>query len=112
MSNIIRSFSFKEDKKGVIEKLEEIAQKEHLKFSEIVIDCFEEYVKKHGESNNPQTIIEQFDKESVLAIPNIYRDFDSWKKFYSRIKKKEDYTELDKQLNMILNLHNKKVNEF
>ena len=112
MSNSIRSFSYKDDKKIIIEKLEEIATKERLKFSEIVMDCFEEYVKKHGASNNPQTVIEQFDKESVLAIPNVYRDFQSWKKFYSLIKKKEDYAELDKQLNMILNLHNKKVNEF
>ena len=77
--------------------------------SEILEWALEEYVKKHTKSNNPQTTIIQFDKENILAIPNVYRSATDWKKFYSLIKSKEDYQELDNQLNMILNIHNKNL---
>lgn len=80
--------------------------------SEILEWALEEFVKKHSKSNNPQTTLGIFDKESVLAVPNVYRDEADWKKFYSKVKKKHDYQELDDQLNMILKIHNKKMKEF
>lgn len=80
--------------------------------SEILEWALEEFVKKHSKSNNPQTTIMQYDKESILAVPNLYRSEEEFKKFYKLIKKKEDYKELDQQLNMILRVHNKKVNDF
>ena len=112
MSNIIKSFSFKSDKINLIEIVEETGRKEGLKFSEIIIESLEEWAKKHSKSNNPQTQIEQFDKEQILAVPNIYRDAETWQKFYSLIKRKEDFKEVDKALNMILNIHNKEYKKF
>lgn len=112
MSNIIKSFSYKENKRELFDKIDDLGRKERMKFSEIVIESLEDYVKKHGKSNNPQTQIEQFDKETILAIPNVYRDSKAWIKFYSLIKSKKDYEELDKALNMINNIHNRKLKEF
>lgn len=92
-----------------LESIPEIGK--HSK-SEILEWALEEYVKKHSKSNNPQTALDIFDKESILAIPNIYRSEEEWKKFYSIIKDKEDYQELDKQVNMILRIHNRRLKEF
>jgi len=80
--------------------------------SEILEWALEEFVKRHSKSNNPQTQIEQFDKESILAVPNIYRSEEDWKKFYSKITKKDDYKELDEQVNMILKVHNRRFKDF
>ena len=112
MSNIIKSFSYKSDKESLIETVEEAGKKEGLKFSEVIIESLEEWAKKHAKSNNPQTELGQFDKENILAVPNIYREEEAWKKFYSLIKKKEDFKEVDKALNMILNIHNKEFKKF
>jgi len=99
-------------RQSLLDSLDSIPEIGKHSKSEILEWALEEFVKKHSKSNNPQTVIEQFDKESVLAVPNIYREPEAWKKFYSMITKKEDYKELDRQINMILNLHNKKVNDF
>jgi hypothetical protein len=80
--------------------------------SEIIELAVQEYLEKHLKSNNPQTQLTIFNKESINAIPNLYREIDEWKIFYSRIKQKKDYVELDQQLNMILTLHNKKMKDF
>lgn len=92
--------------------LKEIAAKERTTIKAIIEDGVDDYIKKHGKSNNPQTQIEQFDKESVLAIPNAYRDEKIWQKFYDLMKDKKDYDQLDNQLMMILKLHNRKLKQF
>jgi len=92
--------------------LKEIAAKERTTIKAIIEADIDDYIKKHGKSNNPQTQIEQFDKESILAIPNAYRDAKSWRKFYNLMKSKKDYDELDEQWNMILKIHNGKLKEF
>ena len=112
MSNIIKSFSYKENKKELFEKIDDLGRKERLKFSEIVIESLEDYVKKHGKSNNPQTQIEQFDKESVLAIPNAYASPKAWDKFYHLMQNKKDYDELSTAFEMILSKHNEKLRDF
>ena len=112
MSNIVKSISYKEDKRELILKIAEIGVKERLKFSEIIIESLEDYVKKHGNSNNPQTQIEQFDKESVLAIPNAYASPKAWDKFYHLMQNKKDYDELSTAFEMILSKHNEKLKDF
>ena len=92
--------------------LKEITSKERTTIKAVIEEGINDYLKKHAKSNNPQTQIEQFDKESILAIPNNYRDAKTWKKFYNLMKDKKDYDVLDKQLMMILNIHNDKLREF
>ena len=98
--------------KEKLHQLKLLAVKERTTIKNIIEDGIDDYLKKHLKSNNPQTQIEQFDKESVLAIPNAYASPKAWDKFYNLMKSKDDYDELDKQLEMILSKHNKKLKEF
>jgi len=108
---IVKSFSYPKSKDELIEEVEKIARKEGEYFSDIVMQLLEDYVKKHGKSQNPQTEITLFETGLEFAIPNLYRSKEIWQKFYNLIKKKSDFKELDNQLNMILNIHNKKDKE-
>ena len=103
--------NFRMDKEKYYE-LKLLALKEHVTVKGILEGQIDEYLKKHLKSNNPQTELSQFDKESILAIPNLYRDAKTWDKFYSLVKSKKDYQELDKALNMINQIHNRKLKEF
>jgi len=99
-------------RQALLDSLETIPEIGRKSKSELLEMALEEFVKKHGKSNNPQTQLQMFDKESILAIPNIYRDSKDWNKFYKNIKSKKDYRELDRALNMINAIHNRKLKEF
>ncbi len=93
-------------------KIPEIGRKSK---SELIEWALEEFVKKHGKSFNPQTQIEMFDKESILAVPNLYEILDNpelWKKFYKNMKRKKDYLEFDKAINALVALHNKSLKNY
>lgn len=110
--SIVKSFSYPKSQDEMIEEVEKIARREGEYFSDIVVTLLQDYVKKHSKSHNPQTEITLFETGMEMAIPNLYEEETKWKKFYSLIKKKADFKELDNKLNMILNLHNKKDKEF
>lgn len=109
---ITKSFSYPKSQDNMIEEVERIARKEGDYFSDVVVSLLQEYVKKHSKSQNPQTEITLFETGMEMAIPNMYENETKWKKFYTLIKKKSDFKELDKKLNMILHLHNIKDREF
>jgi len=109
---ITKSFSYPKSKDEMIEEVEKIARKEGEYFADVVVMLLEEWVKKHSKSQNPQTEITLFETGMEMAIPNMYEVKSKWKKFYTLVKNRADFKELDKQLNMILNLHNKKDKEF
>jgi len=92
--------------------LKEIAAKERTTIKDIIESGIDDYLKEHLKSNNPQTQIEQFDKESILAIPNNYASPKAWDKFYNLMKDKKEYDVLDKQFQMILTKHNRKLKDF
>jgi len=84
------------------------------KISEILEMALEEFVKKHGKSNNPQSQITQYHKGGILQVPDIYESIDNphlWKKFYSMIKTDKEFKLVDQSLNEILRLHNKRDKE-
>ena len=108
---ITKSFSYPKDFDDNIEEIEEICKREGTTFSELTVELLKKYYKEHAESQNPQTQITLFETGVENAIPNMYRDEPSWKKFYNKIKKRADYLALDKQLNMILRIHNSKNKE-
>ena len=96
----------------VYEKFRKTMLREGKPMNEILQDAMEDYVKKHSESQNPQTKITLFENKLINAIPNLYANPQNWYKFYNLIKKKEEYTEIDQQLNMILDIHNKQLRRF
>lgn len=108
---ITKSFSYPKDFDDKVNEIEDICKREGTTFSELMVIILKDYYKKHAESQNPQTQITLFETGMETAIPNLYRDEYVWKKFYSKIVKKAEFLELDKQLNMILNIHNKKDKE-
>ena len=63
--------------------------------SELLEIALEEFILRHGKSNNPQTQMDLFQDNMVKAIPNIYSDSKAFEKFYRLIKTKEEYQELD-----------------
>ncbi|MCH8915702.1 MAG: hypothetical protein IIA82_07665 [Thaumarchaeota archaeon] len=109
---ITKSFSYPKSQDEIIEEIEVIARREGTYFSDIVMEQLQKYVNEHSKSQNPQTEITFFETGLEFAIPNLYRDEENWKKFYDLIKKRPDYDELDRQLNMINNIHNRKLKEF
>lgn len=80
--NIIKSFSYTEDKTEVIETIEKISEREKKKFSIIVMAALEEYAKSHGDGNSTYTLDQWKDPhfkvtpafKSDFGILNIFQD--------------------------------------
>ena len=101
-----------EKRKELLESVESIPEFGKRSKSQLIEMAMDEFVLKHGKSNNPQTQITLFKDNMVNAIPSIYEtDATMWNKFYSKINKK-DYDELDNLLMWILARHNKEGKRF
>jgi len=86
-----------------LEKIPEYGKKSKAELLEMALD---EFILKHGNSQNPQTRITLFEDNMVKAIPNIYEtNRSTWVKFYSMLTP-EDYDHLDQQFNWLLTIHN------
>ena len=107
MSNIIKSFSYKTDKEPLIKKINELADKEGKKFSELIIEVLEQYAKQHADGN-PQYQIDQFADPDFIACPAFYRDGRTWENYISKAEPKEleklkqQIILIDKKLGMYL----------
>ncbi len=99
-------WSITEKRKVLLEKLEEIPEYGKRSKSEIIELALEDFILKHGKSNNPQTQIEKFQNTIIKAIPGIYSERKDFEEFYKLIKSKKEYNDLDEKLNMILEIHN------
>ena len=110
MTNVI--WYVNDERQRILDAHVEIPEYGRRKRSEIIEMALREFVEKHAKSNNSQTQIEMFDRHTINSVPHIYREESDWKKFYSLLKKKADYKEVDRQLNMILKLHERKYREF
>lgn len=93
------------------EKFLETTQREGETKADLYTEFMEQYVKEHGKSNNPQTILTQFDSKEVMAIPNLYEsDEQKWDKFMSKVDSKE-YELLIRQHTMLADRLNKRGRE-
>jgi len=88
-----------------IKELKKIPEYGKKGLAEVIEMALDDFILKHGKSNNPQTEITLFQDQLIKAIPNIYENPEAFRKFY-RLLNKEEYKLLDKQLNMILAVHN------
>jgi len=101
-------FMYDEDKK---KKLKTIAAREGTTIKQIMTELADDYIKKHGDSNNPQSEITQFNRQEIIAIPNFYEEnLGIWAKFFSHVDRKE-YKLLEQQHTMFTKLMNKKNKE-
>ncbi len=108
---VIFQMSLNPKREELFKKLTEIPEAGRKSKSELVEWALEEFLLRHGKSQNPQTKIPQFDKEEILAVPNIYQNRQVWENFYNLMKKirPEEYKILDEQLNLVLSIHNQKL---
>jgi len=112
---MVKSFSYPKSKDELIENIDESARREGLTFSDIVLESLDRWWLEHGKSQNPQTRITLFETGLENAIPNLYeiaKHPEKLKKFYNLIKRKEDYQELDRGINLLLNYHNRQLKRF
>lgn len=107
MASVNISVSMRPEDLVEYEKFVDLAKKEGKhSASAYIVDLIKKEVKEHSESHNPQTVIDMFDRNQVTAIPNIYeRDEEKWLKFYGNLSK-EDYAELGKRIDFVVNMHN------
>lgn len=103
----IRTYYLANEDFGIQEKIEDIASKERVNLSNVIVDAMKEYVEKHGDGN-PVYSLDHFQDPDFKICPAVFRNLAVWKKYYSEISKKV-YHEMDSQLNMILTVHNKKL---
>jgi len=92
-------------RKTLLEELEKIPEYGKRSKSEIIELALEDFILKHGNSNNPQSKITIYQSELIKAIPTIYAERKDFEKFYKLLNKKE-YKELDEKLNLIMEIHN------
>ena len=104
-------WSITASRKALLEKLEEIPEFGKRSKSEIIELALQDFILKHGNSNNPQTQMDIFQDNLVKAIPQIYAGGKEFNKFYKLIKTKQEFRELDRNLNIILDIHNQKNRE-
>lgn len=107
LTNLLSNFIWNKTPKrqnllDALEKIPEIGKKNKSILLEMAL---EEFILKHGKSNNPQTIITMYDKEAVSAIPNIYEDdLDKWIKFYKILDDKQ-YDDLTERIEFLNRMH-------
>lgn len=92
-------------RKALLDKLEEIPEFGKKSKSEIIEMALEDFILKHGNSNNPQTKITLFESPLIKAIPTVYGERKDFEKFYKLLNKKE-YENLDAKINTLLEIHN------
>lgn len=107
MSNFVWYLTPK--RKAILEKLEELPEAGKKPKSELIEIALEKYIFDHADANNPQTQVTQFTKNDLPAVPTIMEERSAWENFYKLVKSEKDYESLDEHLNMILELHNKKL---
>ena len=104
-------WSITASRKALLDKLEEIPEFGKRSKSEILELALADFILKHGNSNNPQTQMDVFQDNLAKAIPQIYAGGKEFNKFYKLIKTKQDFQALDRNLSIILDIHNKKGRE-
>lgn len=104
MSNIVRSFSYKQDKIQALEKFEEIAKKEGKKFSELLVEVIEDFDKKHGDGN-PGFTLDHYQDPNFKAVPAVFRDAKTWQDYLTS-RNKTELKEFESQMNVLINAYN------
>ena len=92
------------------ETISNLAYKERKSISEIAREAIVDYIKKHGDGN-PNYTLEQFKDPNFKACPAFFRDKITWALYLNSLNEKE-FKEFDIQLNVLLNLGNRRFDRF
>ncbi len=81
---------------------------ERVDMKDLLVSFIERELKEKGDGN-PVTRLDLWnDNDNAMAVPAFFRSESSWSKYYQSIKSKEEYKKIDKQLNIILKIHDNK----
>lgn len=97
----------------MLEKLKELPEYGKRDISEILEVALEEFLLRHSKSNNPQSQITTYTKDTITGIPQIYQILENpsvFDQFYKKLTEM-DYKYLDKAINELLRKHNKVYRE-
>lgn len=101
------TFSYKDDKKELVEEFKRIADREGKKHSHLIMELMTEYVKNHSSGNSTFKIDEFVNKSDFLIAPAFDTDPQKWRKFYEdstsddRLKLKTQITGILKHINNV-----------
>ena len=107
---IIESLSIKEEDIEFWNDFLELKWKEKKPVSHLILQACKEYYKNHADGN-PNYQLEQFEDSNFKACPAFYRDKESWNEYLTKLNK-EEYKQFDSQLNLLLNLGNRRYEQF
>lgn len=93
-------------------KLKEIAIREDKDLGDIFKELMEGYVKIHGGDGNPQPKLDPFMEQDNFKAMSFFKDYQGWAKYYSTVRSLAEYKEIDRQLNMIIVIHNKELSKW
>ena len=111
MPNIIKSYSFPIEQLDIIKKAEEIAGKEHISFSKVIMNLLVEYVKIHGDGN-PAFSLDQFIKNTEMAaVPAVFRSTEDWLKWVLQCDDEKFLQDIITRNQTILGLADKRILE-
>lgn len=84
----IRTYYLSNEDFEIQEKIEEIAYRERVNVSSVVVDALKEYWEKHGDGNPVFTLDQFLESEGMKAVPAVFRDRGIWDKFLKECHKK------------------------
>jgi len=103
----IKSFTVKNNDVAFWHEFTKLKWKDRCSVSELIILAAKEYYNHHKDGN-PNFTLDQFDEKDFKACPALFRKRETWENYYKKLTKQE-YKELDQQLNLLLNIHNKNI---
>lgn len=101
----IRTYYLANEDLDLQEKIDELAYKERITNSNIIIDALTEYLEKHGDGN-PVFTLDQFSDPNFQECPAFFRDVKIWNKYLSKVNLKR-CKEISTQAEIVLNAINK-----
>jgi len=76
----IRTYYLANEDFELQEKIEDIAYRERVNLSRVIVDALREYLVKHG-SGNPVYTLDQFAEGDMKAVPAVFKDRGIWDKY-------------------------------
>ena len=111
MGNNIKSFSYKDNKKEIVESAEKIASKEGKKFSELILELLEKHVQIHGDGNPAYTLDQWQDNPGMLAIPALGSERETVFQYWQKIRGTKTWDEVELMLKNWIDSHNEVMKE-
>jgi hypothetical protein len=86
---VISSFSFPRDKEEIIDQAEEIASRERISFSSLVMNLIENYVKVHGSGNPSFELNKWIEEPEFRSDPAVAETNEKWDRYLSECDEKD-----------------------